>query len=788
MALSALNRKLARDLWGMKGPALAIALVVAAGVAMNVMYLANFASLRDTRAAYYHEQHFADVFVSLVRAPRWVAERLAAVPGVSAVEARVVTDVTLAISGFDEPATARLISVPSDGPPRLNQPVLRKGRWIERGSDEVLASEAFVDAHGLAPGDSVRVVINGRSRQLSIVGVALSPEYVYSIRPGEIVPDPRRFGVFWMDEHALGAAFDMESAFNDAALALGPGASLEAVLDAVDQVLEPYGGRGAIPRALQLSHWTLESELEQLRSIGFLLPAVFLAVAAFILNVALGRALSMQRPQLACLKALGYSNASVGWHYLKWALAIGLAGALLGIAGGVGLGRMLVRIYNDFFRFPELSFEVPLDVVAGATGLTLLSAGAGALSVVRRAVRLPPAEAMRPEAPPRYRRSWFEAPLVARHLSGEARMILRHLFRHPLRTSAAVFGVAFAVAVLMVGLVFNGAIEHLIQTQFWDVQREDVTLRFVEPRAGGVEHELSRLPGVLAVEPQRSVAARLVAGHRDRYLAVTGVPELPLLSRVVDRAGRPAPMPPSGLVISRVLARVLDLGPGERVRIEVLEGARPARSVQVTGVVDDILGVSAYMNMAELHALMREGRVASGALLSIDSADDSRLAAELRLIPGVAGVAFKRAMLATFRDVMAANMNVTIFINFIFAGIIAFGVVYNAARISLSERSRELSSLRVLGFTRAEVSLILLGELAVVTLLALPLGGVLGYGLAAGLVRSVESEVYRFPLHVTRQAVATSFVGILAASLVSGLLVRRQLDRLDLVAVLKSRE
>jgi putative ABC transport system permease protein len=789
MRISSLNRKLLRDLWLMKAQALAIAMVVAAGVSMYVMYLSNFSSLRETRDTYYDRQRFADVFASLKRAPMRVAADIAEIPGVTSLEARVAASVTLDLPQLDEPATARLVSIPVDRRPRVNDLFLRRGRWIERGRpDEVLASEGFVEAHQLKLGDRVPAVINGRLRRLTIVGVALSPEFVYTIPPGDLVPDHRRFGIFWMDHQALAAAFDMEGGFNDVVLTLSADATTQDVIDRVDRLLEPYGGLGAIPRALQLSNWTVENELAQLQTFGFMLPLIFLMVAAFILNVALTRALALQRPQIAALKALGYGNVSIGWHYLKWALAIGAGGVVIGIGGGAFLGTMIIDLYNAFFRFPVLLFKVPFSVVAGATTLTLAAATLGAFGAVRRAVRVPPAEAMRPEVPARYRRTAIETPLIGRHLGNAGRMVLRNLTRHPLRAAASIFGIGFAVAILMIGLVFTDAIEQLIQTQFWEAERQDVTVNFVEPRDDAARHELMRLPGVVAVEPQRSVPVRIRSGHRERYLSITGVPPQPRFKRIVDRNGQPIRLPPSGVVLSLMLADVLGVSPGSTVTLEVLEGHRPTRQTQVTGLVDDILGLSAYMDEAALHQMMREGEVYTGALLLVDSKETSRLSSELKATPLVAGTGFKRAILRSFRETMAANMNLSIFINLLFASIIAFGVVYNAARVSLSERSRELASLRVLGFTRAEISLILLGELALLTMAALPIGALFGYSLSAAIVSSIDSEVYRFPLYVSRQAIASSFLGIIAAACVSGLLVRRRLDRLDLVAVLKIRE
>ena len=453
------------------------------------------------------------MFASLKRAPQRVAEDIAAIPGLAAFETRTVATVTLDLEDLDEPATGRLVSIPSTRRPLVNDLFLRSGRWIEPGHpDEVLASEGFVDAHGFEPGDQVPAVINGRRRRLTIVGVALSPEYIYSIRPGEMVPDDRRFGVLWMDQRALAAAFDMEGGFNDVVLTMAPGVPPDEAIARLDRILEPYGGLGAIPRALQLSHWTVENELAQLQSFGFLLPLIFLMVAAFILNVALTRALALQRAQIAALKALGYANTALGWHYMKLALLIGAAGVAIGIAAGAWLGSAIGDLYNQFFRFPVLIFSVPPSVVGGATALTLGAAAAGAFSAVRRAVRVPPAEAMRPEAPARYARSALETPMIARRLGTAGRMVLRNLARRPGRAAISVFGIGFAVAVLMIGFVFVDAVDRLITTQFSVTERQDVTVNFVEPRSADARHALARLPGVIAVEPQRAVAARVRAG------------------------------------------------------------------------------------------------------------------------------------------------------------------------------------------------------------------------------------------------------------------------------------
>ena len=788
MRVSSLDRKLLRDIWLMKGQALAIAAVIGSGVAMFVMYRSNFESLRRTQAAYYERQRFADVFASLKRAPQRLEERLREIPGVARVATRVVADVTLDVPGLDEPATGRLIAIPTTGRPLLNDVFLRGGRWIEPGRpDEVLASEAFALANRLEPGSRVSAVINGRRRSLTIVGFALSPEYIYSIRPGELIPDDRRFGVLWMERRALASAFDMEGGFNDVALGLVPGASAAEVRARLDRLLEPWGGLGSVPRALQISHWTLDSELKQLQTFGFLIPLIFLGVATFLLNVALTRALALQRSQIAALKALGYTNRELAWHYLKWGLLIAAVGAALGIFAGGWLGSGMINLYNQFFRFPVLHYRLSLEVALAAAAVALVAASLGAAVAVLRAVTIPPAEAMRPESPASYRMSLVER-VVARRLTHATRMVLRNVERHPARAAASVLGIGFATAILAVGFFFIDAMDAVMTMQFEVAQRQDITVSFFEPASARALEEVRRLPGVLHAEPLRSVPARVRAGHRERNLAVMGLLADPTLNRVVDRSGRVVSLPPEGLVVSKTLAGVLGVAPGDALTLEVLEGARPVRTARVAALVDEYFGIAVYMEIDALRRLMREGGTLSGAYLQVDDAALPALYRRLKATPRVAAVTLKRAALRSFRDLMAQNMEIMTTINLVFAGIIAFGVVYNAARISLSERSRELASLRVLGFTRAEISLVLLGELALLTLVALPVGLLIGWGLGEMIMLSLDSEVYRFPLVVTPRALAWSCLGVLAAALVSGLVVRRKLDHLDLVAVLKTRE
>jgi putative ABC transport system permease protein len=785
-----LDRKLVRDLWQMKGQVLAICLVIACGVATFVMSLSTLQTLQKTQAAYYERYRFAHVFAHLKRAPDTLAAQIAEIPGVGQVQTRVVVNVNLDVPGLKEPAVGRLVSIPEREAPGLNGLYLRRGRYIQPGNEgEVLASEGFVGKHRLQPGDTVTAIINGRKRRLRIVGVALSPEYIYSIREGDVLPDDLRYGVFWMGYTELAAAFNMQGAFNDLAVTLTPGASEADVISRIDRLTAPYGGLGAYGRADQPSHKFVANEINELRGMALVTPSIFLAVAAFILNVVISRLVNTQREQIATLKAFGYTRWEVGGHYLKMILVIVAVGVVLGTLFGARLGRALAEMYTDYFHFPVFEFHLGVGVVLLALAISTAAAVAGTLAAVWRATRLPPAQAMRPEPPAVYGGAFLERLGLERFFPPPLRMILRQIERRPGRALVSCLGIALAIAVLILGYFMLDAINYAMELQFQVAERHDLSVAFVEPTGPEALPDLKALPGVRSCEPFRAVPVRLRAGHRSRRLGLMGLRAQGELARVVDVNRRVVPLPAEGVVMSVKLAELLVVKPGDVVTVEVLEGTRPIRSLPVTAQVDDFAGTSAYMDLRALNEMMREGDLVSGAYLAVDPAERDKVYTALKNMPRVASVTIKNAALVSFRQTIAENLLRIRLFNIGFACVIAFGVVYNSARIALAERSRELATLRVIGFTRAEVSLLLLGELALVTLVAIPLGLALGYALGAAVIwLAYDTELFRIPLVINRPTYGFAALVVLLATVLSALVVRRLLDRLDLVAVLKSKE
>jgi putative ABC transport system permease protein len=785
-----LRRKAMRDLRRLWAQVLAIALVLAAGVATLILGTGTEASLVETRARYYEANRFADIFANVTRAPRALVAEVAAIDGVLAAEGRIVRLGLLDLEGMAEPGTALLVSLPegAGGQGGLNLLHLRQGRLPDpQAADEIAISEGFAAAHGFGPGSRIGVLMNGQRRDMRVTGIALSPEFIYALGPGEMMPDPRRFGVFWLPRPALEAAFDLEGAFSNLVVKLAPGASERGVIEAVDRLTAPYGGSGATGRSDQISHAFLEAELRQLDAMVRVLPPIFLAVAAMLVNITLARLVTLEREQIGLLKAIGYTSRAIGQHYVEFVLMIAALGTLIGIITGAWLGSRLAEVYARFFTFPFLVFSRDPRIYALAAVVTALAAAGGALVSVRNIARLPPAVAMTPPAPVSYRgRAGGALMALVQRRTGV--MTARHLLNRPLRTVSGILGVAMAVAILVASLWSFGSIERMIEVTFSRAERQDATVVFGAAQPIGALHAARAMPGVLAAEPFRGVEARLSSRNLSRKVGIMGRPSEPRLSRVLDPDLRPMAMPEAGLILSEALADALEVGPGEVVRVEILEGERRILDLPVSGISLGYVGLGAAMDIGALNRILGEDTRLSGVHLLLDPAAQAAFHAAAKAAPRTAFVTVTDLTVARFRQTLAENIVLMVSVYVGLAAIIAIGVVYSFARISLSEQGRELASLRVLGFTRAEVAGVVHAELAAIVILAQPLGWAIGYGLALAMVLAFSSDLYRVPFVVGPDVYAKATLAVAGAAVASAWLVRLRIDRLDLIAVLKTRE
>lgn len=789
MSKRMLRLMLLRSLWRLRGQSLATALVVGAGVALFIMSVGALGSIEATRDAYYERYRLANVFASARRAPLSVARRISAVPGVRAVEARVTGAMILDVPGFEEPVNGIVHSLPERRETALNSVHLVRGRFPDPTRPrEALVSDAFATAHGLTSGDGIGVIMNGRRLDLVMVGTGISPEHVFTIPPGNLTPDDRRYAILWLNRASLEGAFDQRGAFNELLLLADRSASLQGVIGAADRALAPYGGTGAYGRTELMSDKFLRSEMDQLATMARILPPLFMAVAAFLLWVMIGRVIDTDREEIGLLKAFGYRDREVGFHYATLVVAISLVGVAIGCALGAWLGRGITGIYAEFYRFPFLVFRVDATAYGTAAGISVAAALAGAAGPVRRAVRLSPAVAMEPPAPTLYASRVQRAVADLKWLDEPSRMIVRHLLRWPARTTFSIVGIALAAGLCIASSFNLDAIGKMLDFTFNYSSRQDATVTFVEPRQEGALRDLLRLPGVIGVEPLRAVPVRLRLGVRERREALTGASSGASLNRLLDEDWRPIRIPPHGLVLTQTLAERLDARRGSRIRVEVLEGRRPVLDLPVVDIVRSYYGTAAYIDRNELGRLLQEGPLVSGAYLKVDPAREAELFRAVKQRPMIAGIAFRAAVLRNFEKQVKENILAMRFYNLLLSVIIVFGVVYNNARLSFSERARELATMRVLGYRRSEVSYILLGELIVLTLLSLPAGVAIGAAFAFYIASAFSSDIYTIPFAVSHATVGLALATVLVASVASAMLVRRRIDRLDLIRVLKSRE
>jgi putative ABC transport system permease protein len=689
-----------------------------------------------------------------------------------------------------DPIRGRLTAIDPRAPQQLNRVTLREGRWPSEGADagrlEVLVSAAFAQARQLRPGDTLDALINGKLQGLSVAGIALSPEFIFAGLGGS--PDVHGFGIVWMHRDAVAAAWDMRGAFNQVSVQLTPGARADAVVDALNHLLSPYGGANAYGREDQLSHRMLDSEIREQQVLGTVLPSIFLLVAAFLLQTVMTRHIGLQREQIAALKALGYDNARIGGHYLRMVLVIVGLGCALGVVLGHALGQWFTTLYAQVFIFPQWHHRLRGDVLLLTLGLSLATGLLATAQAIRASVTLPPAEAMRPPAPGRYRRTWLEGTGLAAWLSPGQRMVLRHMQRHPWRSTLGMLGVAASVAIVVSGSFWRDSIDQMLETQFRRVLRGDVSLALAEATPATVASEVLRLPGVTAVEASRSVGVRLVHGHRHWRGNLQGRTSPARLQRIIDVSQHSHEVPEDGLLLTDRLAHRLGLRVGDEVRVEALEGERRVWTLPLAGVVQETMGMNAYIAREGLHRLLREGDLVNQLTLSVERGGEVQLLQALQQRPRVAGAFSKAVMLRNVEGITARNLLIFSAVLTAFASVIAIGVVYNQTRIALAERAWELASLRVLGFTEGEVSALLLGEWLLEMLIALPLGGWAGYGLSSTIVRLIQTDEFFFAVHIRPLTYAFAALCVVVAAVFSAWIVNRRIHHLDLVGVLKVRE
>lgn len=787
--VSSLDIKLARDLWHIKGQAIAIATVIALGVLLMVMMDGLVNTLDETRLAYYERYRLADIFVPITRAPNAVIKEIQALADVKSVQGRITGTALIDLPLVELPIQAKAISLPDFGEPLLNNIMITRGRELNsQHRNEILLLNSFAEARNLQLEDKMEVTMNGKKWLFIIVGFVQSPEYLYTPVPGEMVPDDGRFAVFWLNNTAMEAAYDMQGAFNEVLVSTLSYTLELATLADIDRIVEKYGGIGAYGIKDLISNRFTEEEIAGLRASAKGVPPIFLSVAAFLLYIVVSRMVQSEREQIGLLKAFGYSSTEISRHYLKLVIVIAMLGATVGSIGGLYAGKALAVFYQDYFKFPFLVFELDTKAFLVGFAVSIVTASVGSLFVLKKIFLLTPSEAMRPAVPADYSKAGKVLGNVDQYFDQPIRMVLREVIRQPTRMIGAIIGIACGMGLSVAMLTVLIGFDTTLELSFTVLDRSDANVVFVHPQTTKTVYELKAIPGIHHVEPVRMVSVIFKNANKSYRGIINGIVKQPYLYRALDSKFQPLSLEQTGIVITQSLAKILDISVGETLTVDVREGRRPLLLIPVIGISETLLGSPTYMDINRLNRYLNETDRISGAYLTIDAAYSASIYAVLKTMPAVAGISLKQDSQAAFTKLMDTGAGAMRYIMALIAAVITFGIVYNSARISFAEKERDLASLRVIGFTKAETAFVLLGELGLITLLALPIGGVFGYYLSIAISKGYSTDIYQVPAHFSPESYAIASIAVIIAALISGFFLQRDIDHLDMVSALKSKQ
>lgn len=808
--MSVLDRKLRRELRASWLLLLAIISIIAVGVACMIAMGSAYFNLGEAQRRYYVQCRMADFSIELKKVPLAELAPLAELPGVAEIRPRIQFGATVDLEGAlaertgpglwaalksaEEPLNGLVLSLPDRPQPIINDIVLRQGGYFtDARQNEVIVNDAFARHHKLRPGQSIRLVLNNRRQELFIVGTAISSEFVYLLGPGAIVPDPEHFGVFYLKQSYAEDVFDFDGAANQVLGRLtGPSReSPHLLLRQAEELLSPYGVFSTTPLADQPSNKYVSQEIQGLRSFGLVMPVIFLTVAALVLNVLLTRLADQQRTVVGTLKALGYSDWQVFLHFLKFALAVGLAGGLLGCGLGYWIAGKWTIMYRQFFEFPELENHFYPGLQSAGLLVSIFCAALGSVRGTRAVLRLRPAEAMRPK-PPRQggavlleRVGW-----LWKRLSSGWRMVLRGVIRNRMRTAAGIFAAMMGASILVSGLMMIQATYYLIDFQFKWILRSDVDLTFKDEHGEAALLEAARLPGVDRAEPLLHVGCTFFNGPRRKKGGITGLAPDATLTVPRDIDGRPIRVPSAGLAMSRKLAEMLHLERGDQVSFRPVKGLRRIHRVPVAEISDSYLGTTVYADIDYLSRLIGEELAVTGVQLATDRdpAHTAALYRQLKRMPALQAVTTRADMIASLEKSLVDLLWIMIVILVVFAGVVFLGSILNSSLVSLAERQREVATLRVLGYGPWQIGSLLLRESLIVTLIGTLLGMPLGYGLSVLVARAYDTEMFRFPVVCSAGTYIWTAVAAVVFTLLAHLGVQRAVHRTDWLEALQAKE
>lgn len=789
--MSILTIKLLRQILRNKGQFLAAAAVIMVGVTVYLSMSTSYYNMRQSQEDFYRDNQFADYYFQVVKAPNDVIRQVEEIAGVKKAAGRISLDVPV-LKEDDVRASARLITYSRSNQENLNCLSLLTGRPLgSAGQDsgiEVLLDPQYAAANNLDPGSKVNIIAQQKKVGLTVIGTAISPEFVYTVKDSAtLMPDPKTFGVLMADGEQIEAVLGMRGQINQVLIQFTPDARQKETVEKIKDILSPYGNLASYPRKDQTSHVFLEAELDGLRSITTFLPLMFMLIAAGIQFVILRRMIRAQRMQIGLLKALGYSDRQVMLHYTYYGVTVGLAGAAAGTVCGLLLSGVISATYAQYFNLPGGVAVYNLQTIFNGFLMSLGTGIIAGLSASRKAAAINPAEAMRPEPPLSSGHSILERwPALWKHLTPGWKMSIRTVNRNRGRLFVTMFGVMFAVALLIIAFFTNDAIDYILQKYYNEEQSYDLMVHFNRLQKSGELNTFAGLDGVQKVEPVLELPVRLYWQGRTEEELLTGYPPDLTLRKISGTAEKTVALPDDGIILNERTADKLGVGVGDMVEVETLLPQGPVHrdNLKIMGLTRQLIGGGSYVSLRQANRVLRETNTVSGAMLKVLPGHSAAVEKEINSYMGVASVQSRQKELDNFnKNLESLAYSVSIIV--LFAMMLGFAIVYSSSIISLVERRRELASLQVIGFSLKEVSGLLLNESILQTLPGIILGLPFGRLLAEAYVQSVNTDLYTLPVIIyPRTYFYAALLGLVFVYLAFKL-TTRGLNRVDMVEVLK---
>lgn len=778
-----LNQKLLRDLKKIKFQVLSISLIIGSGIMYLMGSLISYKSLLLARDLFYKDYKLANGYHYSQFAPQSIIPIIRKLPGVLEVEERVSERVTIECKEKSRTAKGKILSITQN----LNQLYIERGT-LPLKSSEVAINSSFAKSNQLHPGDTLTILLGGRKVQLQITAIVQSPEFVYIFPEGGFLPDNKNYGILWAQKRTLETLLNRTGAFNEILFhfQFKNQVEKERTYFAIQQLMDKYASFGVISLDKLPSYSLLNNEFNQLKTTALFLPFIFIFVSSFILQMVLNRIVSKEREQIATLKANGMTSWEIGFHYFLIALIVCSIGTTLGILLGIYLGDVFVDLYSEYFYFPNLQPILPIESIFVAIIFGFSSGVIGFWTAFRKVNQLQPASAMRPPTPETYKNIQIESWLSNSHL--EWKMVLRNLLKSPIRTILSIVGLSFAIMILILGNFLKDNVDYMVHLQYNIIQREDIMLNFSTLQFISLENHFLNKIGILYTEPIRFVPIRLKKRGIHKETVLYGLEENPILRRIVNDKYNSIPIPKNGILMNKNIANELQIKPGDKVWVEVLEGNQSKFYVFVAGVIEEVLGQGIYISRKLLNKKLKESNVFNQLYIQLDPNKEKFFIQKWKNYPAVATITSKRELVQSFQEVLQRSLLATSIFIMLFTSIIGIGIIYNLAMIILAERIYEMGTLRILGFHTWEIFKILIGEIVLLIMVAIPIGIYLGNILAFWVINLNEGDDFKIPVKIFPKSYFTALGFACLTSSVSFWIIYKKIKEMNLLSVLKIRE